>query len=55
MTETFFLCVYSRDNFTADTVMGVYVCTHIAIIIYALVDKIYTIWMHVNIAIEVCV
>lgn len=49
------MCVYSGDNFTADADMGVYVCTHIAIIISARVDKIYTIWMHVNTAIEVCV
>lgn len=39
----FFLCVYSRDNSTADTDMGVYVCTHTVIIIYVCVDKIYTV------------
>lgn len=55
MTGFFSVCVYSQDNFTADADMGVYVCTHTAIIIYACVDKIYMIRMHVNIAIEVCV
>lgn len=48
-----YIYIYPRDNFTADTDMGVYVCTHLAIIIYACVDKMYTIWMHVNRAIEV--
>lgn len=49
------MCVYSRDNFPADPDMGVYVCTQRVIIIYACVDKIYMIWMHVNTVIEVCV